>query len=106
MRNFKNQQGITLVALIITIIVLIILAAVTIISVNNMGLVPLAVNGTQNYAIAQENEGNLVNGITDLVLGAISNIENGGTGAGGNDEDNNWDYVEAKETVNGKKRYK
>ncbi len=83
MKNLKNQKGITLVALIITIIVLIILAAVTIISVNNMGLVPLAINGTQNYAIAQENEGNLVNGITDLVLGAISNIENGGTGAGG-----------------------
>ncbi len=83
MNRIKSQQGITLVALIITIIVLIILAAVTIISVNNMGLVPLAVNGTQNYAIAQENEANLVNGITDLVLGAISNIENGGTGAGG-----------------------
>ncbi len=80
MKSFKNQKGITLVALIITIIVLIILAAVTIISVNNMGLVPLAINGTQNYAIAQENEGKLVNDITDLVLGAISNIENGGTG--------------------------
>ena len=79
MKNFKNQKGITLVALIITIIVLIILAAVTIISVNNMGLIPLAVNGAQNYAIAQEKEANLVNGITDLVLGAISNIENGGT---------------------------
>ncbi len=83
MKSFKNQQGITLVALIITIIVLIILAAVTIISVNNMGLVPLAINGTQNYAIAQETEGSLVNGITDLVLGAISNIENSRTGAGG-----------------------
>ncbi len=84
MRCLKSEKGITLVALIITIIILIILAAVTIISVNNMQLVPLAVNGTQNYAIAQENEGNLVNGITDLVLEAIDNIENGRTG---NDKD-------------------
>ncbi len=82
MKKFNNQKGITLVALIITIIVLIILAAVTIISINNMQLVPLAINGTQNYSIAQQEEENLVNGITDLVLGAISNIENGGTGAG------------------------
>ncbi len=89
MRNFNNQKGITLVALIITIIVLIILAAVTIISVNNMGLVPLAINGTQNYAVAQENEGKLVNDITDLVLSAVNNIENG-------------EYFQEAGTVNGK----
>ncbi len=90
MRNFKNQKGITLVALIITIIVLIILAAVTIISVNNMQLVPLAINGTQNYSIAQENEGKLVNDITDLVLSAVDNIENG-------------EYFQEAGTVDGKK---
>ncbi len=89
MKSFKNQKGITLVALIITIIVLIILAAVTIISVNNMGLIPLAVNGTQNYAVAQENEGKLVNDITDLVLSAVDNIENG-------------EYFQEAKTVNGK----
>ncbi len=89
MKGFNNQKGITLVALIITIIVLIILAAVTIISVNNMGLVPLAINGTQNYAVAQENEGKLVNDITDLVLSAVNNIENG-------------EYFQEKKTVNGK----
>ncbi len=100
MKNFKNQKGITLVALIITIIVLIILAAVTIISVNNMGLVPLAINGTQNYAIAQENEGNLVNGITDLVLGAISNIENGGTGGSSDEEEPEPTTVEEAVTKN------
>ncbi len=87
--NIRKEQGITLVALIITIIVLIILAAVTIISINNMQLIPLAINGTQNYAVAQENEGKLVNDITDLVLGAIDNIENG-------------EYFQKAGTVNGK----
>ncbi len=88
MKNLKNQKGITLVALIITIIVLIILAAVTIISVNNMQLVPLAINGTQNYSVAQENEGKLVNDITDLVLSAVDNIES-------------WEYFKETKTVNG-----
>ncbi len=71
----RQEKGITLVALIITIIVLIILAAVTIISINDMQLVPIAVNGTQNYSNAQGYEAYLVNDIYNLVSNTLSNIE-------------------------------
>lgn len=70
----RQEKGITLVALIITIIVLIILAAVTIISVQNTELVKFAVEGTQNYANAQDYEKNLMDNIYTLVSTTVSNI--------------------------------
>ena len=52
----QKEQGITLVALIITIIVLVILAAVTINAAFNIGIIDTAVNGAVNYADAQNKE--------------------------------------------------
>ncbi len=55
-QNLKQEKGITIVALITTIIVLVILAAVTINAVFNSGIINTAVNGTVDYAEAQNEE--------------------------------------------------
>lgn len=52
----KKQNGITLIALIITIIVLVILAAVSINAAFNTGLTEYATNGAEKYKIAEEAE--------------------------------------------------
>ena len=52
----RNENGITLIALIITIIILVILAAVSIRSVYNMGIVNHAVNGTAEYVEQSQKE--------------------------------------------------
>ena len=56
MKDIHKEEGITLVALIITIIVLIILAAVTIIQVVKLDIINVATQGTGNYAEKQEGE--------------------------------------------------
>ena len=66
-RNFKEEQGITLIALIITIIILVILAAVSVRAVYNMGIVDYAINGTQNYAGAAVKENQML-GETGLLI--------------------------------------
>ena len=54
---FKKQNGITLVALVVTIIVLIILAAVTITMVAGQdGILNRAQQGTKDYKNAEANE--------------------------------------------------
>lgn len=54
---FKKQNGITLVALVVTIIVLIILAGVTLmIALDNDGIISKTKEGTQEYEDAQTNE--------------------------------------------------
>ena len=66
----KNQQGITLIALIITIIVMLILVAVTIQVVINSGLLKTAGDAVSDYKNAQEQESNLneveVNGYNSI----------------------------------------
>ena len=70
----REEKGITLVALIITIIILIILAAVTITSLTHNDLANLAINGTERYDAAQDEEMNkwsevynLVNAVNDII---------------------------------------
>ncbi len=54
---FKKQNGITLVALVVTIIVLIILAGVTLmIALDNDGIISKTKEGAQEYKDAQTNE--------------------------------------------------
>ncbi len=75
----KEEKGITLVALIITIIVLIILAAVTIMSFRESGIMNTAVNGTINYAKAQEDEKIKMDQLDDdlqAILQRINSIQN------------------------------
>ena len=71
----RGENGITLVALIITVIVLIILAAVTIVSFRESNLINTAVEGTTNYANAQKYEVNLMDDIYNLVSNTMSNIQ-------------------------------
>lgn len=80
MKKLKNNQGITLIALIITIIILVILAAVSIRAVTNMGIVGHAINGTQDYARGAVAENNLFDRVTELLdntLVRINGIQDG-----------------------------
>ena len=72
--KLKNNQGITLIALIITIIILVILAAVSIRAVTNMGIVGHAVNGTQDYARGTVAEKNLFDRVTELLDNTVVRI--------------------------------
>lgn len=62
-RNFEN--GITLVALIITIIILIILVAVAVKSILDYNIINLAFNSVEKYAKAQGEEEDMFNEIYD-----------------------------------------
>ena len=70
----QKEQGITLVALIVTIIILIILAAVTIYAVTKNNFLGLATAGTQNYAGAQVDESTKMDDLVDKLEETLSNI--------------------------------
>jgi len=74
-KKFKNQSGITLIALIITIIILVILAAVSIRAVYNMGIVGHAINGTQQYAEGAVAENRMFGDIGSFIDNAVSKIK-------------------------------
>ena len=74
-RKFIKDQGITLVALIITIIVLIILAVVSINAVLNSNFINIAIQGTINYAEAQTNEQEKMERLDYHLQGVIEKIE-------------------------------
>ena len=71
----RGENGITLVALIITIIVLIILAAVTIGSILDHNMIDKTVKATEKYGIEQTNEEHLMNKIYNLVTNVETNIK-------------------------------
>ncbi len=76
----RGENGITLVALIITIIVLIILAAVTIINITQFGIINTAINGSINYSHAQSNEVYMIEGMStslDTTLSTITSVLSG-----------------------------
>ncbi len=68
----KKEEGITLVALMITIIILIILAAVTILSVTNHNIIGKAERGAEEYAKGQEYELGEMNNVAKI-LGDFEN---------------------------------
>ena len=71
MKTKLNEDGITLIALIITIIVLVILAAVTLNSIFGSNIIGLATNGAINYAEEQQKELDMLNDVSDM-LGDIT----------------------------------
>ena len=83
----NREQGITLVALIITIIVLIILAAVSIIAVSKTKFIEVALNSSINYAKKQNNEMNEMDYVDDLVGETVDRINNNGKTSSGDNED-------------------
>lgn len=72
---FKEQKGITLVALVITIIVLIILAGISITMVlGPEGLIQKSIQGSQDYkdaAAAEQTQLDSINGVVDGILESI-----------------------------------
>lgn len=70
----RGENGITLVALIITIIILVILAAVSIAAVYNMGIVNYAVNGTQNYAQAAVAENHMLDSTVSSIDSTLNSL--------------------------------
>ena len=70
----RGENGITLVALIITIIILVILAAVSIATIYNMGIVNYAVNGSQNYAKAGKAENEMMDNMAHRLKDLESNL--------------------------------
>ena len=70
----RGENGITLVALIITIIILVILAAVSIAAVYNMGIVNYAVNGTQDYAAQAAAENRIMSSTESFLRDVEANI--------------------------------
>ena len=93
----RKENGITLIALIITIVILVILAAVSIRAVTNMGIVGHAINGTQKYAegAVAENEMLGTTGNTiDSALARLQEIQ----GEAGNNSNNNSTSLRASIT--------
>mgnify|MGYP001113649187 CR=1 FL=1 len=80
----KREEGITLVALMITIIILIILAAVTILTVTNHNIIGKAGNGAEEYAKGQEYELGEMNNVTKI-LNELENKILGGSETEGED---------------------
>ena len=65
---FKKQNGITLVALVVTIIVLIILAGVTLmIALDDEGIISKTNEGAQEYNTAQEQENEMLNDVNTIL---------------------------------------
>ncbi len=82
----RQEQGITLVALIITIIILVILAAVAITTAYETGIVQYSTDGTRRYAESGVNENKIMNKTVDYMSNALSEIygilgEKGGSGS-------------------------
>ena len=76
----KKEEGITLVALIVTIVVMVILSAVTIAIVYNSKIVEYSINGTQDYAKEGINENKVLAGTENLIESAVDNLKNIGDG--------------------------
>ena len=81
MKNYKNQKGITLVALVITIIILIIIAGISISMVLGQdGLIEKARTGGNSYKEAAGNEQVLLDAVNEQVNQIIYGISNGNVG--------------------------
>jgi len=88
--KFKNEKGITLIALIITIIILVILAAVSIRAVYEMGIVGYAINGTQQYVERAKEENQMLDETGRRIEDAVSKVKEiqGGNGESGTTPNN------------------
>ena len=73
--TMKRENGITLIALIITIIILIILAAVSARAVYEMGIVNHAVNGTQKYSEEAVKENKMLDSTVTFIDDAVAKVK-------------------------------
>ena len=85
-RNYSNQKGITLIALVVTIVVLLILAGVSVNALfGNSGIIEKAKEAQNRMNNAQESDLNALNDLDKW----INNQVNGTTGGGTTGEDDN-----------------
>ena len=103
MKNKEKQDGITLIALLITIIILIILAAVTIISINDSNLIAQAQSARDKYKEKQEEEIDTIKKSEDYIKIYASDCKHENWEYTGkyvdkeNDTDKHWIEKECKE---------
>ena len=76
--DLREEQGITLIALIITLLILIIISAVSISAIYEARIIDYAVNGSLNYAEAQEEELNQMTGVESKLESIIASIKGEG----------------------------
>ncbi len=76
--DLREDQGITLIALIITLLILIIISAVSISAIYEARIIDYAVNGSLNYAEAQEEELNQMTGVESKLESIIASIKGEG----------------------------
>lgn len=73
---FKKENGITLVALVVTIIILLILAGVTLaLATDNGGLIQMSKNAVAAHETAAQNETKDLQNITDQLSDLIDKLE-------------------------------
>ena len=94
--TFKNQNGITLIALVVTIVVLLILAGITVnMLFNNGGIFKIAQDAVNAWNEATVNEQESLNSLADQ----IANLVNGQVGGGSGGEETPGDPWIPPETV-------
>ena len=71
----KRENGITLIALIITIIILVILAAVSIRAAYNSGIIDYSINGTKKYQEEANKEESILSETEDVIASLLSRID-------------------------------
>ena len=85
---YKQEKGITLIALVVTIVVLLILAGVSIsLVLNNNGVISKAKDAKNQYAEAQTNEEKHFNEVTDWIDTKVGETTGGGGGSAGGSGD-------------------
>jgi len=77
MKNYslKKENGITLIALIITIIILVILAAVSIRAAYNSGIIDYSINGTKRYTEEEKKEESILSETEDFMASILSKLD-------------------------------
>ena len=87
-KRSTNNNGITLIALVLTVVIIVILAAVTVNVVLRGGLIERAKSSVDITASAMEEEQEFLDGVVDKYINSTGDDEQGGdTGDGGDDEE-------------------
>lgn len=87
-KRSTNNNGITLIALVLTVVIIVILAAVTVNVVLRGGLIERAKSSVDITASAMQEEQEFLDGVVDKYVNSTGDDEQGGdTGDGGDDEE-------------------
>ena len=70
-----KEEGITLIALLVSLVVLILLASVTIINVFELNFIDTSINSTINYTKVQNNEINKLEEVREVIDNSVEKVE-------------------------------